>query len=591
MTTSPLPKVPGYFRWMVLAIVSLVCFAQYFIYDSVTPLGTMIREANINRGQVTSVDTAGNSLTVETKRGPKVFRVIPPEKAGQKAASGEVFTPTEIALLTGEPAPKNADGSAGKPPSVKKTLPEIQAGSWVTVYFHYDSGSFLTTNIEIHPSRPSGETEGGLGFSGTSYGQLFSAYAWANVFLLMLLLAGILVDKLGIKISGILYAFLCFLGAAITALGAMDSLPSILGPLYTWLQTAFFPEWSTELKVMLLGRAIFGLGAESILVVNNKVLARWFKGKELAFAFGLNLTIMRLGTFLALTIQVPVADAWGLRNALWFAATLMLVGFSTFFLYLWLERISRGREGAPTGEVGISPEEQFRLKDVFKFTPSFWFISLLCVTFYSAIFPFQSYLPDILVQKFKYSDALAGVAASCLIFGTMIFTPIFGFFVDKYGKRATLMIFGSLMLVPCHLLLGYTHFLPIVPIFVAGIALSLVPAALWAAIPMMVPENRLGTAFGVIGYIQNVGLWLFPMLAGKIADAHTTQTVVNGKPVAIIDYTWTMLMFSTLGIVGFVFALCLKWADKRRKEGESIEAVMTGAPAAAASPAPADQPA
>lgn len=577
MTTSPLPRVPGYFRWMVLAIVSLVCFAQYFIYDSVTPLGTMIKEANINQGRVTSVDTAGNSLTVETKRGSKVFRVIPPEQAGRKAASGEVFTPTEIRLLTGEPAPKAADGTPGKAPSVKKSLAEIQAGSWVIVYFHYDSGSFLATSIEIHPSQPAGETEGGLGFSGASYGQLFSSYAWANVFLLMLLLAGILVDKLGIKISGILYGFLCFLGAAITALGAMDSLPSLLGPLYNWLQTAFFLEWSTELKVMLLGRAIFGLGAESILVVNNKVLARWFKGKELAFAYGLNLTIMRLGTFLALTIQVPVADAWGLRNALWFAATLMLVGFSTFFLYLWLERISRGREGAPTGDVGVTPEEQFRIGDVFKFTPSFWFISMLCVTFYSAIFPFQSYLPDILVQKFRYTDALAGVAASCLIFGTMIFTPIFGFFVDRHGKRATLMIFGSLMLVPCHLLLGLTHFFPVVPIFVAGIALSLVPAALWAAIPMMVPENRLGTAFGVIGYIQNVGLWLFPMLAGMIADAHTTQTVVDGKPAAIIDYTWTMLMFSTLGLVGFVFALCLKWADRRRKDGESIEAVMTGA--------------
>ena len=455
-----------YFRWLVLAIMSLICFAQYFIYDSITPLGTLIKA----------------------------------------------------------------------PPA-----------------------------------------QGGLGFSGSQYGLLFSAYAVANVFLLMLLVAGVLVDKLGLKKSGILYGFLCFLGAALTALGAMEGLPRLLGPAYEWLRTAFLPEWSPELKVMLLGRAIYGVGAEAILVVNNKVLARWFKGKELAFAYGLNLTIMRLGTFLALNVQAPVATHWGLRNALWFAALLMLLGFSTFFIYLWLERKARGRAGAPIAEGGAGqPAEKFRLKEVFTFSPSFWFISLLCVTFYSAVFPFQAYAPDILVQKFKYSEILAGTIASALIFGTMIFTPIFGWLVDRFGKRAKLMMLGSVLLIPCHLMIGYTYIPPVIPIFIVGIALSLVPAALWAAIPMMVPENRLGTAFGVVGYIQNVGLMLFPYLAGRISDAHTTQQVINGQAVAVVDYRSTMLMFALLGAVGFVFSILLKRADTRRKEGQSIESVMHG---------------
>jgi len=455
-----------YFRWLVLAIMSLICFAQYFIYDSITPLGTLIKA----------------------------------------------------------------------PPA-----------------------------------------QGGLGFSGSQYGLLFSAYAVANVFLLMLLVAGVLVDKLGLKKSGILYGFLCFLGAALTALGAMEGLPRLLGPAYEWLRTAFLPEWSPELKVMLLGRAIYGVGAEAILVVNNKVLARWFKGKELAFAYGLNLTIMRLGTFLALNVQAPVATHWGLRNALWFAALLMLLGFSTFFIYLWLERKARGRAGAPIAEGGAGqPAEKFRLKEVFTFSPSFWFISLLCVTFYSAVFPFQAYAPDILVQKFKYSEILAGTIASALIFGTMIFTPIFGWLVDRFGKRAKLMMLGSVLLIPCHLMIGYTYIPPVIPIFIVGIALSLVPAALWAAIPMMVPENRLGTAFGVVGYIQNVGLMLFPYLAGRISDAHTTQQVINGQSANVVDYRSTMLMFALLGAVGFVFSILLKRADARRKEGQSIESVMHG---------------
>jgi MFS family permease len=192
------------------------------------------------------------------------------------------------------------------------------------------------------------------------------------------------------------------------------------------------------------------------------------------------------------------------------------------------------------------------------------------VTFYSAVFPFQSYAPDILFQKFGYSMTVGSRYASFLILGTMIFTPLLGLYVDKRGKRATLMVLGALLLVPCHLLLGYTHFPPVVPIFFIGVALSLVPAALWAAIPMMVPESRLGTAFGVVGYVQNVGLMLVPYLAGKIADAHTTM--VNGQPV--VDYTSTMLMFASLGLVGFVFSLLLKATDARRKSGISIESVL-----------------
>ncbi len=450
------PLSPAY-RWVVLAVMSLICFAQYYIYDSITPLGTQIKSE--------------------------------------------------------------------------------------------------------------------LSFSGADYGLLFSAYSVGNVFLFLLLIAGVLVDKLGLKISGILYGFLCFLGAALTALGAWKGLPGLLGPGYDWLKTAFLPSWSPELKVMLLGRAIYGVGAESILVVNNKVLARWFKGKELAFAYGMNLTIMRAGTYLAVSLQAVAAGWLGLRGALWLAAGIMAFGFSTFFVYLALERTARGRIGAPgvTAGGGVAPEEKFVLREAFTFDAPFWFISLLCVTFYSAVFPFQAYAPDILVQKFGYSVKLAGFVTSALILGTMIFTPLLGAYVDRKGKRATLMMIGSLLLVPCHLLIGTTHFFPMIPIFLVGVALSLVPAALWAAVPMMVPESRLGTAFGVIGYVQNVGLMLFPWIAGKIADAHTV-TGADGQPV--VDYTTTMLMFAALGLVGFAFSVLLKWADKRRTSGMSIESVM-----------------
>jgi MFS family permease len=454
------PLNPAY-RWVVLAIMSLICFAQYYIYDAITPLAGLMREQ--------------------------------------------------------------------------------------------------------------------LGFSGSDYGLVVSAYSVANVFLLLLIVGGVLVDKLGLKVSGILYGLLCFVGSVLIAVGAWVGTwrghPGVLAESYAWLQTAFIPSWSPELKIMIFGRAIFGAGAECILVVNNKILARWFKGKELAFAYGTNLTIMRLGTFLALNIQAPAADWFGLRGSLWFAAAVMGIGFATFFIYLWMEAVAHGRVGAPgISQSGtIAPEEKFVLREAFSFDLSFWLITLLCVTFYSAVFPFQSYAPDILVQRFGYSTAASGHITSALIFGTMVCTPILGWIVDKKGKRATLMIAGSMLLVPCHLLIGYTHVWPMLPIFFVGVALSLVPAALWAAIPMMVPESRLGTAFGVVGYVQNVGLMLFPYIAGKIADAHTV-TGPGGAP--IVDYASTMLLFASLGLVGLMFAAALKWGDARRRSGTSIEEVM-----------------
>ena len=441
-----------WFRWVVLALMSLFCFAQYYIYDSITPLASMIKSQ--------------------------------------------------------------------------------------------------------------------LNYTGAEYGLLFSAYSAANVFLFMLILSGVIVDKIGIKSSGYIYALLCFLEALLTALGAMASLESIIGPVYGLLAKIPPGNWSPELKIMLLGRTIFGVGAEAVLVVNNKVLAKWFLGKELAFAYGVNLTIMRLGTFLALNLQAPIGSNYGLTPALWFATFVMGGGLVAFVFYALMEK-------AAEKNVEAEPEEteEFHLKEAFTFDTSFWLITLLCVTFYSAVFPFQAYAPDLLIQKFGYSAVKAGFIASMLIFGTMIFTPIFGWFVDKYGKRATMMIYGSLLLIPCHLALGLTHIPPIIPIFLVGISLSLVPAALWAAIPMMVKENKLGTAFGIVGWIQNLGLMLFPWIAGKIADANTVTKVVDGVEKSIVDYTNTMIMFAMLGIVGVVFAIALKRVDKKSK-GPSIEKPM-----------------
>ncbi|MGQ9673384.1 MAG: MFS transporter [Candidatus Aminicenantales bacterium] len=368
----------------------------------------------------------------------------------------------------------------------------------------------------------------GMNITRAQYGLLFSFYYLPNF--VMVLVGGILLDKIGIRKAGTLFAALCAAGVFLTAA-------------------------SRAFSLMLLGRLIYGLGSESLIITQNKVLSKWFKGKELALAFGLNLTVARLGTFAALNTAARIQEwsgSW--RLAIWVSSIIMFVCFGLFFIYTGLDR---AKENYFIKERLEADEEKFIFRDIFRFKPSFWFVSLLCMTFYSAIFPFTAFSTVFLQTKFGFSAVKGGFYTSLVISGSMVFTPLFGLVVDKIGRRATMMILGSLLLVPVHLSLGLTHFAPAAAMVVLGISFSLVPAAMWPAIPIMVEEKRLGTAFGLMTLIQNVGLTLFNWLAGRLTD------LANG------DYTNTILMFASLGLIGLIFSLLLKRAAT--KEGSGIE--------------------
>lgn len=382
-------------------------------------------------------------------------------------------------------------------------------------YYAYDAVSpvadFIIKDLEI---------------SRAQYGLLFSFYYLPNF--IMVLIGGILLDRIGIRKAGTLFTALCAAGVLLTA------------------ATKIFP-------VMLAGRLLYGLGAESLIITQNKVISKWFRGKELALAFGLNLTVARLGTFAALNTAARFQE-WtgGWRTALWASAVLMFISFSLFFVYSGLDK---AKEKRFAGGKTAGPEEKFVLKDIFAFKPSFLYVSLLCMTFYSAIFPFTAFATIFLQSKFGFTAVKGGLYTSLVITGSMIFTPVFGFLADKFGKRATMMIAGSLMLIPVHLTLGLTHFAPAAALIVLGISFSLVPAAMWPSIPIMIEEKRLGTAFGLMTLIQNVGLTVFNWLAGKISD-------LSGG-----DYKNTILMFAALGFVGLIFSLLLKRAAQREETG------------------------
>ncbi|MGQ1908401.1 MFS transporter [Marinifilum sp. RC60d5] len=410
-------------------------------------------------------------------------------------------------------------------------------------YYFYDALSPLKSTLTKE-----------FGFTSTDFGLFVSVYSIPNVFFLMAVLGGIILDKLGIRRTGFMFvAFMAF-GALITAYGASDLYRND-GFGYS-LMSSFMTGYSPELKMMLLGRFLFGLGAETSIVVISKIIVKWFKGKELALAFGVKLGLARTGSFLAFNLSpVLIESESGWTTAIWFAAFLVLSALLVFMIYMMFD-LKLDKQVKQEGL--LSASDEFHISDITKLLTnrSFIYVTLLCLTFYSAVFPFLSFSSDFFLNKFNLSIKESGFISSMLPIGTMIFTPLFGFFVDKYGKAASLMIYGSLILVAVHLTFAFTGLSPYVMMVILGLAFSLVPASMWPSVAKMVDEKRIGSAYGLMFSVQNLGLWAFPILAGMVLDATNTEGTEN------LDYTFTMIMFACLGIIGLVFALLLKREDK-----------------------------
>ena len=423
-------------------------------------------------------------------------------------------------------------------------------------YYFYDAISPLKRDLEEH-----------FNFTNTDFGLFVSVYSIPNIFLLMCIWGGIILDRLGIRRTGFLFVVLMTMGAFITAYGASDHY--INGGFGYAFFSSFLTDYSPELKMMLLGRFLFGLGAETSIVVVSKIIVKWFKGKELALAFGLKIGIARAGSWAAFYFSPIIAEnsaAW--NNAIWFAAMLLGIAMLAFLVYAVFDlRYDRQIESSKL----VSEKEIFHISDFVKLITnrSFIFVTLLCMTFYAAVFPFQSFSPDFFLNKFGVSQAMSGKIASLLALGTTLFTPLVGLFVDKKGRSATLMIFGSLLLVFIHLSFALTYISPIFLMILLGIAFSLVPAAMWPSVAKIVDEKRIGTAYGTMFAIQNLGLWAFPLLIGIVLDK--TNPGISPADVAAgtasYDYTWALIMLALLGILGLVFAILLRQEDKRSGYG------------------------
>lgn len=400
-------------------------------------------------------------------------------------------------------------------------------------YYIYDSINALERIFIDH-----------LGFSATQFGWLNASYSVAAV--ATLLVGGIIIDRIGTKKSILAFAIICLLGAAITA--ARGSAP-----------------------LMITGRTVLGLGAESMIVAVTTALAKWFKGKELSFAFGINLTIARLAS-----VAADNSPTWANRafypngpggQPSWQNPLLIAVGAGIFavlcsMIYWALE--SRAEKEYELGKAGTTDKLEFQ--GIFRFDLSYWLVVGLCFTFYSAIFPFRTFAIDFFTNKIlaahggvHAAEAVrvlsleqAGRLNSLLPLSAMIATPLFGLLVDRVGKRALFMMLGSLLLMPVYLMLAYSSISLYVPVSMMGIAFSLIPAVMWPAVAYIVDQSRLGTAYALMTLIQQIGFFLLNLLIGKANDFSNAGLSNPG------GYSLGMWIFSVLGFLGMALSILLR---------------------------------
>jgi nitrate/nitrite transporter NarK len=403
--------------------------------------------------------------------------------------------------------------------------------------------------------------ESDLGWNSGVFGKYAASEYILNV-CGFLIIAGVILDKLGVRFSGILSAGLMVFGASIKFIGISD-----------WFQTTAFAQWlgswwvemPASAKMASLGFMIFGCGCEMEGTNVSKILAKWFKGKEMALAMGLEMAIARLGVFAVMWIAPLISAKFdgSVVAPLGFCGALLVIGLINFIIFGIMDRKFDNQlveAGLATEEK--SPEDEFHVSDlgaIFK-SKMFWIVALLCVLYYSAIFPFQRYAPNFLEETLGIDAASAAQLFSCFPVLAMFLTPFLGFFLDRKGKGATMLMAGAVIMIACHL--SFAFLLPLFPskgfalvlIVSLGVSFSLVPAALWPSVPKIIDEKILGSAYCLIFWVQNIGLCLVPMLIGSLRES------TGG-------YTVPMIVFSSFGVLAFIFSFLLKKEDRAKGYG------------------------
>ena len=505
------------------------------------------------------------------------------------------------------------------------------------------------------------------GWDSTAFGTMQGSETFLNVFIFFLIFAGIILDKMGVRFTALLSGVVMLAGAVINWYALTDMFTG--SALEQWFNThlnyipvfdelgisPFYEGMPASAKFSAVGFMIFGCGVEMAGITVSRGIVKWFKGREMAMAMGTEMALARLGVGTCMIFSpffaMQVGDGISVSRPVAFAVVLLLIALIMFIVYFFMDKKLDAQTGAEEEK-----DDPFKLSDLGKILSSggFWIVALLCVLYYSAIFPFQKYAVNMLqcnltlekpeagsfwgseavtlIQYFimlgvaiaafagnfsknKAMRTLLFVAAVALlvvycIFGYMrqeaaaIFavfpllavgiTPILGKYVDHKGKAASMLVFGALLLILCHL--TFAFILPAckghdllgvivayVTILVLGASFSLVPASLWPSVPKLVDSKIIGSAYALIFWIQNIGLWLFPMLIGKVltsTNPDIAQAVAEGRmteEVASVSYNyqWPLVMLAVLGVLALLLGLVLKVIDRKQHLGLELPNVVT----------------
>lgn len=408
------------------------------------------------------------------------------------------------------------------------------------------------------------------GWSPDAFGYYAGAEYILNVFG-FLILAGIILDKMGVRFTGTLSASLMVAGAFIKLYAISNAFQGTAFDL--WL-SSWWTAMPGSAKLAALGFMIFGCGCEMAGITVSKTLAKWFEGKEMALAMGLEMAIARVGVFFIFTISPRLADSVvppSVVVPVAFCSALLCIGLLCFIVFTFMDSKLDKQLGAARLAADEASEEEFKLSDVGAIFSSklFWIIAMLCVLYYSAIFPFQRYAANMLQCNLGITETQASDIFRWFPIGAAVLTPFLGYFLDKVGKGASMLILGALLMIVCHLTFAFvvpatkSAAITYTAIVILGISFSLVPAALWPSVPKIMDKRFLGSAYSLIFWVQNIGLAFVPIIIGKV--------IIWSNP-GITDplqynYTAPMCCFAALGVLAFIFGVILKSMNSKHHYG------------------------
>lgn len=461
---------------------------------------------------------------------------------------------------------------------IHKILSDSKAARWtalvlisitmLSAYYFVDMIAPLQSLLELKP----------YSWTPSNYGFFSGSEYMLNV-LGFLIISGIILDKMGIRFTGLTATIVMLAGGLIKMYGLSNYFND--GGFGFSFFNSFWTSMPASAKLAALGYGIFGIGVEMAGITTSRTVVKWFQGRELALAMGLQLATARLGASVAFFFSAPIAGVkivdgalqGHVLNPVYFGIALVSVGFLTFLTYTFMDRKLDHQTGKTSK--GGDPAEEFHVRDLAKIITNrgFLIISLLCVLFYSGVFPFLKYAVNMMQNKLGVSPDVGGMISGLLPVGTIILTPLIGNYLDKKGKGATLMIFGAALLTLAHLtfaIIPLNITIAVIAIVVLGIAFSPIPASMWPSVPKIVEERYLGSAYALVFWIQNIGLMFFPWLIGVVLEAMNpgvAERFSAGDPTAIYDYTVPMLLFAGLGVCAIFLAFLLLREDKLKHYG------------------------